>query len=381
MRVNKYIHNFLNKTAFLLHEKNEILSMQKHIEMINKWDNLNLLENISSDTLHKHCEELVLQLSQIYSKKYIDCHLYETVQAINRELLSGVKYDIFKQSSNTVFDLIYWILIYPCSLPNDQLRQETSYLVESLYGIISSNASEILNHDNYDFGAQQLSSSLCTLFFSLSRPYAYGTLPNYIQNHTMYWELYKFIQWIEVEESVECLQSSIASLTYLKDNLNLKNMIKELQGNYIENYLDCLPESSLKDDNYDNYDYYFCLNNLVKNNRYDILLIIFRHENSKLLKLSPKCYNSFTTNRETRQCYIRLLSQCSSDSILCNEFSFWQFLKRKESKIVKAIYRMNKCVLKNAIDENGDNILTVCHKLRGCSGGLIDFFEKKTPFF
>lgn len=367
IRLNKSFKTYITNVAFNLDEKRALKLYDDEIQYVNS----GATEKSSTKNNEVQEDELFGMYTKLADPDTLtSLSMLSLAESINSLIMDGCKIQV-ESHAQCIFNLIYWIFIYPISIV-DHIEQDK--VIKCLFNIINftDHNLRLERKQSNNSGSISITDNVLHLFFTLVRPYYVGHSPNYVKNPIVYYTLSKFVSLCLLlhPEDIHLYQiQKLSNLEYIVD-INLKNLVKELQLDIISLILKYCD----KTDNPEIGEVECLIDNALKNARYDVLLHIFRNENfirvAERLKENFKFYRKFTADPKSRRLYIRLIEQCPNVSILVGPTAFFYFLKRKEVKICKRIWNQNKEFLKNCQDEDGNSIMKVISKLRGCADNL-----------
>ncbi|CAF3344996.1 unnamed protein product [Rotaria sp. Silwood1] len=268
-------------------------------------------------------------------------------------------------------------------------RQLINALVQMFKSLIISNPSFLKDHDWFYYDSYGIHFFLCYSIYHINNIHSHKIITSInMQCYQAALDLLLF--------TIQCLTHSlndeIWAKIYLLDILNMLNFTNVVTNHEI--FIEAsqigilnivLNEYSFEDkillDEDFNDTFQRILDNLIENNRIQILLCIY-HTNERIRNLFQKSWNNqkyvniMTKNRTTRQFFHALLNDYLLRTWLISTDLLFILLQKRECKLVKKLLKLSPSLVHQCDNDGNDPLLYVCLNVSGCRQSIVEFLIK-----
>ncbi|CAF1487460.1 unnamed protein product [Adineta steineri] len=351
--------------------ENEFQLNQKHFQIIRKQMAHSEIQKIDNE-LQLACRELVTASNLTHK---IHSLIYTRGACIKYDDPQIDSFDLARTISNQI--VVYF------QFPLKYSRKHFDHLMSIFKGLIISNPKLLKNSQYLSYGLDVLHCLLITIF---KRAFIY-TRQSCTTNLYYYQSLIDLI----LLSIRSLLNVNLWSTSYLYEILSLMKSKEESISNIIIQTTEMeLLKILLNEFNLDlnescdddpNHSLAYALNRLIKTDRMDIVLMMYRHNKTvrdlfQKTDYMEKNVDIMLGNHKTKQLLNQLIDEKPLNTCFTTRKFLFQLLGKKQFEMVKKLLKLSISVL-NEIDENGNDILLyLCLKVRGCRHRFIEYLIK-----
>ncbi|CAF1003499.1 unnamed protein product [Adineta steineri] len=353
--------------------KNEFQLNQKHFQLIRKQMTHSEIQKID-DELQLACQELVITSTAT---------LIHKIHSLIYTRGGRVKYDDSQLDSYDSATAICNRIVRYFQYPSKYNRKHFDHFTSILKGLIISSLNLLKNTEHLFYGSDVLHCLLITIFQRAS---------NYTRQscttHMYYYQSFVDLVLLSIRS---LLNENLWSTSYLYEILSLMKSKKESLSNIIVQTTEMeiikilLNELSLalneSCDDEPNHSLVYALYRLIRYDRMDIFLVMYRHNKTvrdlfQKTDYMEKNVNIMLGNHKRKQLLNQLIDEKPLNTCFTTKKFLFQLLSKKQFEMVKKLLKLSISVL-NEIDEDGNDILLyLCLKVRGCRHRFIEYLIK-----